>query len=348
MRSESEARQDLVLTEHASVEYSIVIPVYNEEGNVEPLYAEIKEVMEELGDPYEIIFVDDGSSDGTAAVAARLADEDETVALIRLSKNFGQTAALAAGFDFARGEVIIAMDGDLHHDPRDIPRLLEKLAEGYDIVSGWRKNRTENLLTRRLPSRVANWMMAKLSGLPLRDFGSTFKAYRRQVIKNVRLYGELHRFIPVLATLSGASRIAEIPVTSRPRYKGRSKYGLSRTIRVLLDFLTIKFLLSYLTRPLQFFGPFGLASLAVGFFIGLYLTVKKFVSHIHIMQQHGPLLLLSILLIITGVQLISIGLIGEIVSRTYYESQRKPIYSVREIRTRRGTAVQASTKSRGE
>ncbi len=334
-------------SEDAPPKYSIVIPLYNEQENVEPLYAELKEVMDSLGSSYEIVFVDDGSRDSTASVVARLSDEDETVTLLRLSKNFGQTAALAAGFDFAQGDVIIAMDGDLHHDPRDIPCLLEKLADGYDIVSGWRRNRQENWLTRRLPSRVANWMMAKLSGLPLRDFGSTFKAYRREVIKNVRLYGELHRFIPVLATLSGASTIAEIPVTSRPRYKGASKYGLSRTIRVLLDFLTIKFLLSYLTRPLQFFGPFGLASLAVGFFIGLYLTVKKIVSHIHIMQQHGPLLLLSILLIITGVQLISIGLIGEVVSRTYYESQRKPIYSVKEIRTRRGIKARASPPSAG-
>jgi glycosyltransferase involved in cell wall biosynthesis len=314
--------------------YSIVIPLYNEAENVEPLYRELKPVLERLGAPYEVIFVDDGSQDGTYEVLLALHREDPTVHLVRLSRNFGQTAALAAGFDFARGAIIIAMDGDLHHDPQDIPRLLETLQQGYDIVSGWRKDRPDDFLTRRLPSRIANWIMARLSGVPLRDFGSTFKAYRREIIKNIRLYGELHRFIPALASLVGA-RIAEIPVRARPRYRGQSKYGLSRTIRVLLDFITIKFLLSYMTRPLHFFGPVGLLALASGVLLGGYLTLKKFLYGISLLQRHGPLLLLSMLLIITGVQLISIGLIGEIIMRTYYESQRKPIYTIREIRSRR-------------
>ncbi len=325
--------------------YSIVIPLYNEAENVEPLYRELKPVLERLGAPYEVIFVDDGSQDGTYEVLLALHREDPTVHLVRLSRNFGQTAALAAGFDFARGAIIIAMDGDLHHDPQDIPRLLEKLQQGYDIVSGWRKDRPDDFLTRRLPSRIANWIMARLSGVPLRDFGSTFKAYRREIIKNIRLYGELHRFIPALASLMGA-RIAEIPVRARPRYRGQSKYGLSRTIRVLLDFITIKFLLSYMTRPLHFFGPVGLLALASGVLLGGYLTLKKFLYGISLLQRHGPLLLLSMLLIITGVQLISIGLIGEIIMRTYYESQRKPIYTIREIRSRR-EARAASADSKG-
>jgi len=320
--------------------YSIVIPLYNEAENVEPLYRELRPVLEQLGEPYEVIFVDDGSRDETYEVLLALYREDPNVHLLRLSRNFGQTAALAAGFDFAQGTIIIAMDGDLHHDPQDIPRLLEKLQQGYDIVSGWRKDRPEDFLTRRLPSRVANWIMARLSGVPLRDFGSTFKAYRREVIKNIRLYGELHRFIPALASLMGA-RIAEIPVRARPRYRGQSKYGLSRTIRVLLDFITIKFLLSYMTRPLHFFGPVGLLALTSGVLIGSYLALKKLLYGISLLQQHGPLLLLSMLLIITGVQLISIGLIGEIVMRTYYESQRKPIYTIREIRSRRTTDERA-------
>ncbi len=313
--------------------YSVVIPLYNEVENVEPLYRELKPVLDQLGAPYEVIFVDDGSRDGTFEVLLKLYREDPTVHLVRLSRNFGQTAALAAGFDFARGAIIIAMDGDLHHDPQDIPRLLEKLQQGYDIVSGWRRDRPDDFLTRRLPSRIANWIMARLSGVPLRDFGSTFKAYRREIIKNIRLYGELHRFIPALASLVGA-RIAEIPVRARPRYRGQSKYGLSRTIRVLLDFITIKFLLSYMTRPLHFFGPVGLLAVASGVLLGGYLTLKKLLYGISLLQQHGPLLLLSMLLIITGVQLISIGLIGEIIMRTYYESQRKPIYTIREIRSR--------------
>lgn len=316
------------------IECSIVVPFYNEEENVEPLYLEIKAVMDRLGAPYEMVFVDDGSNDKTYEVLARLYEADENIRLVRLSKNFGQTAALAAGFDSAQGSVVIAMDGDLQYDPEDIPQLLEKIAEGYDIVSGWRKDRADNFLTRRLPSLVANWLMGKLSGMPVKDFGSTFKAYRSEVIKNVRLYGELHRFIPALASVSGAT-IVEVPIKVRPRFKGQSKYGLSRTVRVLLDFVTIKFLLSYLTRPLQFFGKLGLTTLGAAALIDFYLLAKKILYGTHILDVHGPLLILSILLIITGVQLISLGLIGEIISRTYYESQGKRIYSIKESKSRR-------------
>jgi glycosyltransferase involved in cell wall biosynthesis len=310
------------------------VPLYNEEENVEPLYSEIKAVMDELHEPYEFVFVDDGSTDKTYYVLSRLYEQDERVRIVRLSKNFGQTAGLAAGFDFAQGAVIIALDGDLQYDPADIPQLLVKVEEGYDIVSGWRKNRADDFFTRRFPSLVANWIMANLSGIRMKDFGSTFKAYRSDVIKNVRLYGELHRFIPVLASLSGATTI-EVPINIRPRLKGKSKYGLSRTIRVLLDFVTIKFLLSYLTRPLQFFGRYGLTAFVAGLALSGYLTAKKILYGTDILDVHGPLLLLSFLLIITGVQLISIGLIGEMVSRTYYESQGKRIYSVREVKSRR-------------
>jgi glycosyltransferase involved in cell wall biosynthesis len=317
-----------------NIKYSIVVPFYNEQENVRPLYQKIKKVMDGLGEPYEIVFIDDGSKDRTFALLDEIYAADERVHVIRLKRNFGQAAALAAGFDFARGEIIIPMDGDLQHDPEDIPRLLEKLADGYDIVSGWRKDRVDNLLTRRLPSRIANWMIAKLSGVPLHDFGTTFKAYKREVIKNINLYGELHRFIPALASWWGAS-VVEVPIRNTIRTSGRSKYGLSRTFRVLLDMLTVKFLLSYSARPLHFFGIFGLAGIASGGAIGLFLLYKKLFRGTHLLTEHGPLFLLAILLILVGTQFLSLGLVCEMVSRVYYETQRKPIYGIGEIRTRR-------------
>jgi glycosyltransferase involved in cell wall biosynthesis len=323
--------------EREPISYSVVIPVQNEEGNVEPLFEEVARVMDQLRGPYEIIFVDDGSTDRTFEELTLLHLNHQEVHIVKLARNYGQTAGLAAGFDFAHGAIIITLDGDLQNDPADIPRLLEKMAEGFDIVSGWRKNRAEPFLRRRLPSMIANRIMARLSGVRLNDFGSTIKAYKRDIIKNVRLYGEMHRFIPALASVIGAS-VAELPVNDRPRERGKSKYGLSRTIRVVLDFLTIKFLLGYLTRPLHFFGPPGLVALAVGILIGVYLVAKKIILGIHILEHHGPLLLLSILLIITGVQVISLGLIGEVVTRTYHESQRRPIYSIKEIKSRRTEA----------
>ncbi len=313
------------------VRYSIVVPLYNEEDNVRPLYEGIVRAMRDVSDRYEIVFVDDGSRDRTFSILSEISDVDSRVIVVRLRKNFGQTAGLKAGFDFARGDVIISMDGDLQHDPAEIPAFVAKLNEGYDIVSGWRLQRRDAWLTRQLPSRTANWLMAKLCGLDLHDFGTTFKAYRREVIKDLQLYGELHRFIPALASWSGAN-IAEIPIKNLSRKSGQSNYGLSRTLTVFLDLICIKFLLDYSTRPLQFFGRWGLLSTGAGAFAALFLLFRKFVSHVDVMTEHGPMLFAAVLLIVCGIQLISFGLMGEMLSRTYYESQRKPIYSVREVK----------------
>ena len=313
--------------------YSIVVPLYNEQDNIRPLYARIAETMNRIGETYEVVFVDDGSRDQTFTILTDIARQDSHVIVIRLRKNFGQTAGLKAGFDFARGEIIISMDGDLQHDPEEIPAFIAKLNEGYDIVSGWRLKRKDALLTRRLPSRTANWLMGKLSGVDLHDFGTTFKAYRREVIKDIHLYGELHRFIPALASWSGA-RIAEIPINNIVRKNGRSSYGLSRTLTVLLDLISVKFLLDYSTKPLQFFGALGLLGVVAGGAVGLILGAMKLFWNAEIMISHGPLLLTAILLIICGIQLISVGLLGEMLSRTYYESQQKKIYAVREIVSR--------------
>ena len=315
------------------IRYSIVVPLYNEAANVRALHARIVRVMEEVGDSYQVVFVDDGSRDSTSSLVSEICDEDPSVVLIRLRKNFGQTAALKAGFDFARGEIIISMDGDLQHDPTEIPAFIAKLDEGYDIVSGWRSVRRDTWLTRQLPSHVANWLLSKLSGVDLHDFGTTFKAYRRESIKDLQLYGDSHRFIPALASWSGAS-IAEIPIKNVNRQNGKSNYGISRTITVFLDLICLKFLLDYSTKPLQFFGSWGLLSTAAGAAAGLLLVYQKFLLHVEIMKEHGPLLFAAVLLIVCGIQLISVGLLGEMISRTYYESQRKPIYSVRDIKTR--------------
>jgi glycosyltransferase involved in cell wall biosynthesis len=315
------------------IRYSIVIPLYNEEHSIRTLYSRIVEAMEEFDEPYQIIFVDDGSRDRTYNIVSDICEEDRRVVLIRLRKNFGQTAALKAGFDFARGEIIISMDGDLQHDPAEIPAFIAKLEEGYDIVSGWRYERQDNWLMRRVPSRVANWLLAKLSGLDLHDFGTTFKAYRQEAIKDLPLYGDSHRFIPALASWSGAS-IAEIPIKNIHRQNGKSNYGISRTFTVLLDLISLKFLLDYSTKPLQLFGSWGLLSSIMGTCSGLFLLYDKLISRHEIMQEHGPLLFASVLLIVCGIQLISLGLLGEMLSRTYYESQRKPTYAVREVKAR--------------
>src|SRR5262245_2425734 len=315
------------------IQYSIVVPLYNEESNVLPLYERIVQAMEAIPDRYQIIFIDDGSRDLTYKVLTEISDQDSRVVVIRLRRNFGQTPALQAGFDFARGDIIISMDGDLQHDPAEIPAFIEKINEGYDIVSGWRFVRRDAWLTRKLPSRAANWLIAKLSGVDLHDFGTTFKAYRSDTIKHLQLYGDSHRFIPALASWSGAT-IAEIPIRNINRQSGKSNYGLSRTITVLLDLIALKFLLDYSTKPLQFFGSWGLLSTAAGILTGLFLAYKKFLVHVEIMKEHGPMLFAAVLLIVCGIQLISVGLLGEMLSRTYYESQKKPTYSVRDIRTR--------------
>jgi glycosyltransferase involved in cell wall biosynthesis len=312
------------------IAYSIVVPLYNEQDNVLPLYTRIVEAMVDVGGSYEIVFVDDGSRDATYKILTEIAAADSRVTLVRLRKNFGQTAGLKAGFDYARGDVIISMDGDLQHDPAEIPAFIAKIQEGYDIVSGWRYQRRDAWLTRRLPSKTANWIMAKMCGLDLHDFGTTFKAYRREVIKDLQLYGELHRFIPALASWSGAT-IAEIPIKNLSRGSGKSNYGLSRTLTVVLDLICIKFLLDYSTKPLQLFGSWGLLSTGVGVLTALFLLFRKFVTHIDVMTEHGPLMFAAVLLIVCGIQLISLGLVGEVLARTYYESQHKPIYSVRNV-----------------
>src|SRR5690348_15386606 len=315
--------------------YSIVIPLHNEQENVTDLYDRLKAVMETNGESFEIVLVDDGSSDDSFSLLRQIAGVDSRVTVVRLRRNFGQTSALAAGFDNARGEYIIAMDGDLQHDPADIPLFLEKVAEGFDIVSGWRKVRIDNFWLRRFPSRCANWLMAKLSGVDIHDFGTTFKAYRREILQHMRLYGDHHRFIPALASSFGA-RIAEIPIKNIPRTNGKSNYGLSRTIRVIIDLISIKFLLEYSTRPLQFFGLVGFASTGLGTLIGFFLAFKKLFLGQPIMLQHGPLLFLAVLLILSGIQLLSVGLVGEMVTRTYFESQQKATYAVQEIISRGG------------
>jgi len=308
---------------------SVVIPLYNEEANVEELYGRLTNVLVDLAHEYELIFVDDGSQDSTFEILSKIQKGDSRVHVIRLRQNFGQTAALAAGFDFARGEIIVAMDGDLQHQPEDIPPLLEKIHEGYDIASGWRMRRVDNFLLRRLPSLVANKLMAWLSGLPLHDFGTTFKVYRREVIKNVELFGQLHRFIPALATMQGVS-IVEVPIRNTMRQRGASKYGLSRTFRVLFDLLTVKFLIHYLQRPLQFFGLWGLGMSGLGFLILAIITLLKFLYSISIYQYLGSLLL-GILLMIVGIQLVAVGLATEVSARIYHAVKGWKIYTVREI-----------------
>jgi glycosyltransferase involved in cell wall biosynthesis len=314
--------------------YSIVVPFFNEQENVPPLYVRITEVMDAVNEPYEMVFVDDGSKDSTFRVLSEIAETDRRVTVVRLRRNFGQTAALKAGFDHSLGEIIISMDGDLQHDPAEIPKFIEKMQEGYDIVSGWRVQRSDHWLMRQFPSRVANHIMAKLSRVDLHDFGTTFKAYRREILSEIHLYGELHRFIPALAAWSGAS-IGEVPITNIPRVSGKSNYGISRTIRVLLDLMSVKFLLDYSTKPLQFFGAVGLLCLSGGAGIGLWVFARKALLNEGLLANHGPLMLLGMALVMGGIQFIAIGLIGELLARTYYETQNKPVYTVREIRTRR-------------
>ena len=312
-----------------SPEISIVVPLYNEEANVDELYARLTQVLSELRKEYELIFVDDGSQDRTFELLVQKQAKDNSVHVIRLRRNFGQTGALAAGFDFAEGDVIIAMDGDLQHSPEDIPRLLDKMAEGYDVVSGWREKRVDNFWLRRLPSLIANRLMARLSRLPLHDFGTTFKAYHRDVIKNVELFGQLHRFIPALASMQGIS-IAEVPITDTLRQRGSSNYGLSRTFRVLFDLLTVKFLIHYLQRPLQFFGLWGLGMSGTGFLLLAGITILKLFFHVSIYQYLGSLLL-GILLLILGIQLIAVGLEAELSARIYHAVKGWKIYTIRQI-----------------
>jgi glycosyltransferase involved in cell wall biosynthesis len=309
------------------VDLSIVVPLFNEAGTLEELHRRLTEVVLLLGLYAEIIFVDDGSTDTTGAAVEALAARDYRVRAIRLARNYGQTAALAAGFDAARGGVIVAMDGDLQHEPEEIPKLLAKLDEGYDVVSGWRERRVDGYWTRRLPSKIANWLMSRLSGVSLHDFGTTFKAYRAPVIKRIRLYGDLHRFIPALTSWNGA-KIAEVPIKNVPRPQNKSNYGLSRTWRVMADLLTVRFLLKYVTRPLHLFGPMGFASASAGAGIATWILLTKIMTGASVFLTHGPLLLLSAVLVQTGILLVSLGLLAELLTRIYMDGKRRRIYTV--------------------
>jgi glycosyltransferase involved in cell wall biosynthesis len=322
---------------------SVVIPIHNEEPALLPLYDRLTRVLETLQKPYEILFIDDASTDRSFDLLANLAETDGRLKIIRLRRNFGQTAALAAGFDEAQGDVIVSLDGDLQHEPEDIPALLAKIEEGYDIASGWRKHRLDNTITRRIPSRIANWLMSKTSGVDLRDFGTTFKAYRAEVLKEINLYGELHRFIPALASFYGA-RVAEVAIRNSPRTSGGSHYGLGRTFKVLFDIITIRFLLKYFTRPMHFFGMLGLGGVSVGGGILGYLAIYKLLGN-EIVIQHGPLMIAGALLFLTGLTMFCTGLLGELLMRTYFESQGRRIYAVREIRQKR-EAQAADSSSR--
>ncbi len=306
---------------------SIVVPVFNEEENVPLLAEEIRQTLEPQGIAYEVVAVDDGSTDGTWAQLEAIQACDPRWTLVGLRRNFGQTAALSAGFDHVRGEIIVTLDGDLQNDPADIPLLLEA-AKAHDVVSGWRRIRQDPLFTRRLPSHLANWLISKVTGIRLHDYGCTLKAYRREVVENLRLYGEMHRFIPAIASWMGIS-LAEVETHHRPRRFGRSKYGLARTLRVLLDLITVKFLLSFATKPIQVFGLLGLFSAGLGVLIEAYLTALKLFQGAQIGGR--PLLFVGILLILVGVQLIMMGLLGEMLVRIYHESQRKPIYMVKRV-----------------
>lgn len=308
-------------------ELSVVIPVFNESGNLVELHAQITASCRSLGKKSEIIYVDDGSLDDSFAVLQKIQKQDPTVRLIRLRKNFGQTAALSAGFDHARGEVIITLDADLQNDPQDFGLLLTKLDEGFDLVNGWRVKRKDKFFTRRVPSAIANWLISLITKIKLHDYGCTLKSFRKDVAKNINLYGEMHRFIPAIASHMGV-KIAEVKVNHRPRQHGKSKYTVFRTIRVILDLLTVKFLLSYSTRPLQIFGLFGLLSGLVGGGLGLWIFIQRLLQQA---PANRPLTWLAILLLVVGFQFISLGLLAEIMVRAYHESLEKRIYYIREV-----------------
>jgi glycosyltransferase involved in cell wall biosynthesis len=309
--------------------YSIVVPFHNEEENLPELYRRLTVVMEALDEDYELIFVDDGSFDRTQAILKDICALDPRVIGLRLRRNFGQTAALAAGFDYARGEVIIAMDGDLQHQPEDIPRFVARLEEGYDLVSGWRQNRRDGLL-RTFPSRVANWLMALASGVAIHDFGTTFKAYRREVLERIPIYGQMHRFIPAMASIEGA-QIAEVPIEDKPRINGKSHYGLSRTFRVMFDILTIRFIVRYLSRPLHFFGGIGAAMIATAVVLAGWLLFKKLYWREAIFIENGPMLLFAAVMFLGGVQFLGLGLLGDLFARLYFAPERRDIYNVARV-----------------
>lgn len=314
----------------AKAEVSVFLPVYNEEPNLLPLHAKLDEALKALGRSAEVIYVDDGSSDGSLKVLRQIASLDSRVRVVALKRNYGQTAAMAAGIDAAQGDVLIPMDADLQNDPADIIRLLNKMDEGYDVVSGWRKNRQDTLITRKIPSMMANRLISWIGGVPLHDYGCSLKAYRRESLEDVKLYGEMHRFIPIYAAWAGA-RVTEIPVAHHPRTMGQSKYGLSRTIKVVFDLITIKFMASYQTKPLYLFGWAGLLTFGVSLLSALLACLMKFADwphHADFIQT--PLPVMAMVMLVLGIQLFLMGLLAEMLVRTYHESQSKRIYAVRE------------------
>jgi glycosyltransferase involved in cell wall biosynthesis len=314
--------------------FSMVVPMYNEAQSVEQLYQALTRNLSALSSPekpYEILFINDGSSDETLARLCAIAEKDPHVFVINLRRNFGQTPALAAGFDHARGQVIIAMDGDLQHDPDELPKFIAKIDEGYDVVSGWRQRRVDGLFFRRIPSKLANWLIRKISRVEIHDFGTTFKAYRRDLLDHINLYGDNHRFIPALAHMAGA-KITEVPIKNINAPYRVSNYGIGRTFRVLLDLLTIKFLNSYLTRPIHLFGKLGLVSFLLSAVIFTFVLVRKIFFNASIMTDHGPLTIVGVMLFFMALMFFSTGILAELISRVYFESQRKSIYTVREIR----------------
>lgn len=319
------AEQPRSVTERPDI--SVFLPVYNEEPNLLPLHAKLDAALKSLGRSAEIVYVDDGSTDGSLGILRRIADLDPRVRVVALRRNYGQTAAMAAGIDAAKGEVLIPMDADLQNDPADIARLLQKLDEGYDVVSGWRKNRKDKMITRKIPSMLANRLISWIGGVPLHDYGCSLKAYRRESLQDVRLYGEMHRFIPIYAAWAGA-RVTEIPVEHHARTMGKSKYGLSRTLKVVFDLMTIKFMASYQTKPIYVFGSFGMLAFLISLLSGLYAVFLKIFHKADFVQT--PLPILCIVMFAVGIQFLLMGLLAEMLVRTYHESQSKAIYAVRE------------------
>lgn len=307
---------------------TVVIPIYNEKQNISYLYDNLNNILPGIGKKYEVILIDDGSTDGSFKELLKIHEQNKNYKIIRFRKNFGQTPAMSAGFDYANGEVIITLDADLQNDPKDIPALLDKINEGYDIVSGWRINRQDKAISRRLPSKIANWLIARLTGVKIHDYGCTLKAYRSDVVKNIELYGEMHRYIPAVASWMGIN-VAEVPVHHHPRKYGKSKYGISRTIRVILDIITIKYLLSYSQKPIQIFGLIGLLTGTIGIIITVYLIIMRLFFNMPLSTR--PLFTLSIFMIFIGVQLITMGILAELIMRTYHETSGKPTYAVRDI-----------------
>ena len=327
---EQETLQQSMASSADVPEISVFLPVYNEEPNLRPLHAKLDDALKTLGRSGEIVYVDDGSTDGSLNILREIAEIDPRVRVVALRRNYGQTAAMAAGIDAARGKVLIPMDADLQNDPADIVRLLDKLNEGYDVVSGWRKNRKDKMVTRKIPSMIANRLISWIGGVPLHDYGCSLKAYRRESLQDVRLYGEMHRFIPIYASWAGA-RVTEIPVEHHPRTMGKSKYGLSRTVKVVFDLITIKFMASYQTKPLYLFGWAGLLTFAISFLSALLACLMKWASwphHADFVQT--PLPIMAMVTLVLGVQLFLMGLLAEMLVRTYHESQAKPIYAVRQ------------------